>query len=133
LEVSIAARATAPTIEDAFADWTAALASGDAGQVAALYAHDAVLVPTFAPDILRGPKEISRYFSIFLKGGPRCSLLEGVIQTMGDVAVHSGIYRFTLTALDGEPQVDARFTFVYQRRGEAWRVVAHHSSVTGEA
>jgi uncharacterized protein (TIGR02246 family) len=112
-----------------FDAWAEALASGETGRVTALYAPDAVLLPTLSNRMRRNTAEIADYFHEFLLGGPRARVLDEIVRTMGDVAVHSGIYRFTMTALKGRPEIDARFTFVYEWQEHDWKIVAHHSSV----
>lgn len=112
-----------------FDDWADALASRDPERLAALYAPDAILLPTLSNVLRRNTVEIAAYFHEFMLGGPEARVLEGIVRLMGDVAVHSGIYRFTMTAMEGRPEIDARFTFVYERRDDDWKIVAHHSSV----
>ena len=46
-----------------------------------------------------------------------------------DAAMDSGVYTFTLTAADGKKQqVQARYTFLYERLGGQWKILNHHSS-----
>ncbi len=123
----------AATVEGLLQDWADALLTRDPAQVTALYAPDAVLVPTIADWPRKTPADIADYFEEFLAGGPVCRVVEGTIRPMGEVAVHSGVYRFRMTALEGRPVIDARFTFVYQRIHRVWKIVAHHSSAMPEA
>ena len=125
-------KAEVELIESLFEDWIAAVRSGDPEQVAALYAPDAVLVPTISNRIRQTPPGITSYFDMFLLDGVDGRILEGTVRHMGDVAVHSGIYRFTISPGDSPREIDARFTFVYQRLGADWKIVAHHSSVMPE-
>ena len=116
-------------VEQLFDLWAEAVTSRDVERVVALYAHDAVLVPTLSNALRRNPFEIAEYFAEFLLGGPQPRILQGVVREMGEVAVFSGLYRFTMTALPDRPEIDARFTFVYQRQEPGWTIVTHHSSV----
>ncbi len=114
-------------IRDLFAAWDAALRTGDADEVVALYAPDAVLLPTFS-DRVRTTEEGRRdYFAHFLQRRPRASVVEGHARAYGDVAVHSGIYAFAFGA-GAEREAHARFTFVYRRVDGRWWIVEHHSS-----
>ena len=46
-----------------------------------------------------------------------------------DAAIDTGLYQFTLTNRNGSRSVvNARYTFVYERRGGRWLIVNHHSS-----
>jgi len=121
-----------PQIEALLGQWLQRLAGQDPEHLAALYAPDAVLLPTISDQVARTPADIIDYFLHFMTGKPEGRLLDGTVRVMGDVAVHSGIYRFTMTALEGRPELDARFTFVYQRIADEWKIVAHHSSAMPE-
>jgi uncharacterized protein (TIGR02246 family) len=121
-----------PPIEALLDSWLEALDSRDPLRMAALYAADAVLLPTFSNRGARTAAEIADYFRSFMLEKPQGRLVEGVVRDMGEVAVHSGIYRFTLTALEALPELDVRFTFVYQRIAGDWKIVAHHSSTMPE-
>jgi len=112
-----------------FARWDAALASGDPEQVSALYASDAVLLPTLSSRVRGNHAERVDYFTEFLAGGPRGRILSDTVRAVDDVVIHSGLYRFAMSALDGQPEIDARFTFVHQRISGDWTIVAHHSSL----
>jgi uncharacterized protein (TIGR02246 family) len=116
-------------VEQLFDLWAEAVTSGDVERVVALYAPDAVLLPTLSNTLRRNPSEIAEYFAEFLLGRPQPSILQGIVRDMGEVAVFSGVYRFAMTALPDRPEIDARFTFVYQRQNAGWTIVAHHSSV----
>ncbi|MFC8190571.1 SgcJ/EcaC family oxidoreductase [Cellulomonas sp. NPDC057328] len=111
-----------------FTTWDAALATGDPERVDALYADDAVLLPTLAPGIHDTSAERVGYFENFLANDPSGSIDEGVVRVLGkDVATHSGLYTFTFAATGDV--VHARFTFVYERDHGRWEIVEHHSSL----
>jgi len=115
-----------------FDAWDAALSSGDPDAVVALYALDAVLLPTFS-DTVRTTEEGRRdYFAGFLLRRPRARIVEGHARAFGDVAVHSGIYAFVFGA-GPEREARARFTFVYRRIDGRWWIVEHHSSAMPES
>ena len=111
-----------------FDRWNEALESGDPRRVAALYAPDAVLVPTMSNMIRRNAPAIIEYFMAFKKRAPRGRIHDSHIRDMGDYAIHSGVYVFTLTNEAGVADVPARFTFVYERHQGDWRIIEHHSS-----
>jgi uncharacterized protein (TIGR02246 family) len=118
-------------IDALFHAWDTALQTADADVVVALYAPDAVLLPTFS-DRVRTTEEGRRdYFAGFLRRRPRARVVEGHARVFGDVAVHSGIYAFAFGA-GPEREARARFTFVYRRVDGRWWIVEHHSSCMPE-
>jgi uncharacterized protein (TIGR02246 family) len=121
-----------PAAETLFDAWAEALRSRDPAQVVALYADDAVLLPTISNQVRRNHAEMLDYFRNFLVPGPEVRILEQTIRQAGEAVVHTGIYRITMGEMPDDPEVDARFTFVYQRVNREWRIVAHHSSVMPE-
>ncbi|AZZ53244.1 SgcJ/EcaC family oxidoreductase [Rathayibacter festucae] len=125
-----AAAVAAPTdaeVRELFDEWNAALATGDPAQVDALYADDAVLLPTVAPGVLDTSAERIGYFDAFLKKRPTGTIDESVVRDLGDgYASNTGLYTFAL-AETGE-LVHARFTFVYEEIDGEWRIIEHHSS-----
>jgi uncharacterized protein (TIGR02246 family) len=113
-----------------FEEWQSALRTGDVNQVADRYAPDAVLLPTLSPRIRTTREEIVDYFVGFLAKQPEAWVTERVIAVLApDCAVDSGRYSFALTQNGTRQQVEARYTFVYRRTGEAWLIVSHHSSL----
>ena len=114
-----------------FTAWDAALRTRDPDTVVALYAPDAVLLPTFSNQVRRSPEAIRSYFVKFLGRGPSASVEDGSVRVYGDVAVHSGVYAFAFTS-GPLREARARFTFVYRRDHDAWRIVEHHSSAMPE-
>lgn len=100
--------------------WIAALQDLDV--LLSLYAPGAVLLPTISRHVCATAEARRRYFAAFLDKRPACELLE--LHTVGNV--QCGTYRFSFG--NGDPAVDARFTFVWCDTEEG-RIVHHHSSV----
>ncbi|WP_363348613.1 SgcJ/EcaC family oxidoreductase [Methylocystis echinoides] len=113
--------------------------------VTALYAPDAVLVPTLWNGPCFGQKAIRNYFEAeFLPARPEGYLINYSISSTGNVAINSGHYVFEINdikAIEADPtccsaegrakkrvKKNARYTFVYNKIGEEWKIVAHHSS-----
>lgn len=115
-----------------FDRWNAALQTLDPGTVAARYAPDAVLLPTVSNQVRRTPAEIEDYFVQFLKKRPHGTIVQANIRVFGDLAIDSGVYVFDLTTEEGVIQVLCRYTFVYRRDGDDWRIIEHHSSMMPE-
>ncbi len=122
-------------INDLFDKWNQALKTCDPDRVVALYAFNAVLLPTLSNKVRRSHAEMKDYFIQLLANKPSCKINESSIRFYGDIAIHSGIYTFTLfpPAKGSSTVVPARFTFVYQWSGDQWLIVEHHSSLMPEA
>ncbi len=115
-------------IEALFDDWNAALQSHDPKQVAALYAKDAILLPTLSDQLRKTPDMIEDYFTEFLRLNPKGTIIEQHIRVYDPIAVNSGIYSFATTVGGERHDVTARFTFVYRRGPAGWEIIEHHSS-----
>lgn len=112
-------------IKGLFEAWNDALQTGDPKQVAALYASDAILLPTVSNQVRHNHAEIEDYFVHFLAKGPAGKIDESNVRIFDQIAINSGVYTFTLN--DGSV-VPARFTYVYRREGDRWLIIEHHSS-----
>ncbi|MGP4000739.1 SgcJ/EcaC family oxidoreductase [Streptomyces sp. 8N706] len=114
--------------------WQAALATGDPERVADRYAPDAVLVPTMSNRIRTDRDGIVDYFKHFLAQKPEARITRSVVRVLDEnSAVDTGTYRFTLTDENGsERTVDARYTFVYEKKAGNWLMINHHSSAMPE-
>lgn len=122
---------TTQEIAGLFDQWNAALAGGNASAVADLYAADGVLLPTLSPVIRANRDQITEYFEDeFLPKKPQGTITESHVRILdAENATHSGNYRFALTGKDGgKSEVDARFTYVYEKIDGRWLIVEHHSS-----
>ena len=113
-----------------FEEWNAAAQSRDPDRVVALYAPDAVLLPTVSNQIRRNHTEMRAYFVDFLALGPAAVLEDYNLRELGSVAINSGVYTFTFASPPPGAfrVVTARYTFVYERRGGRWPIIEHHSS-----
>jgi uncharacterized protein (TIGR02246 family) len=114
-----------------FDRWNAAVETGDAEKVADLYAPDAVLLPTLSPEIRTTRAGIVEYFEHFLARHPSGEEIRSVVKVLdARSAIDTGLYRFTFHNADGTTDsVDARYTFVYEKRDGAWWIINHHSSL----
>ncbi len=109
--------------------WLDAVNARDLDAVLALYAPDAVLLPTFSPHVLCTEEQRRDYFANLAKQAALdVSLHEKTfaVQRIGVVEVASGIYCFRFE-IDGEPRsFEARFSFVIDQ--VAARPILHHHS-----
>ena len=119
-----------PTTSRALCDtWVAALNEGRLGDVLALYAEDAVLLPTFSPHVLRTAEKRQAYFErLAAQPGLQVMMHEKTlrVQSAGAVEISSGIYCFRMD-IDGEPlSFEARFSYVIDPHSP--HPILHHNS-----
>ena len=114
-----------------FDRWNAAVLTGDAEKVADLYAPDAVLLPTLSPEVRTTHAGIVDYMEGFLARHPSGEEIQSVVKVLDPrTAIDTGVYRFTFHNADQTTTaVDARYTFVYEKRHGEWLIINHHSSL----
>ena len=113
-----------------FDTWNAALATLDPDQVTALYADNAVLLPTVSNQVRHNPAEIRDYFVGFLQKSPQGVIDESNVNILSEThATNSGVYTFTFG--DGST-VTARFSYLYVASDTGWKILQHHSSAMPE-
>lgn len=113
-------------------NWDAALQTRDPGTVAALYATDAILLPTVSNEVRKTPEAIRDYFTSFLKFQPRARVMDQNIRLFDNLSVNSGVYEITLTGEEVETKVICRYTFIYRWYDGGWKIIEHHSSAMPE-
>lgn len=121
-------------VAELFQRWNAALASGNPHKVAELYAPDAVLLPTVSNRVRASRADIEDYFAHFLAQKPQGVINYRQVRVLdADNAVDAGVYTFSLTDASGvRRQVQARYSFVYEKRDGRWLIINHHSSAMPE-
>jgi uncharacterized protein (TIGR02246 family) len=98
--------------------------------VTALYADNAVLLPTVSNQVRHNHEEIRDYFVGFLHKSPQGVVDEFNVNMLSDTHVtNSGIYTFTFG--DGS-KVSARFSYLYVASDDGWKILQHHSSAMPE-
>ncbi|MDA8678079.1 SgcJ/EcaC family oxidoreductase [Luminiphilus sp.] len=113
-----------------FDQWNTALSTLNPDTVTALYADNAVLLPTVSNQVRHNHEEIRDYFVGFLQKSPQGVIDEFNVNILSDVhATNSGIYTFTFG--DGS-QVSARFSYLYVASDDGWKILQHHSSAMPE-
>lgn len=105
---------------DAF---VAALADGDAGRAAAVYAADAQLLPP-STELVEGREAIEAFWQAGIDSGLWAVELE-LVRLVGDgrLAYETGRYALTLRPADGEPVVDrGKYVCVHELQEDGtWR------------
>jgi len=109
--------------------WVAAIKSGDPKRVTELYHRDAILLGTFSNKERVGHELILEYFENLLKSPVEVQIVsEHPFVESPDCAINSGHYNFVTNG----KTINARFSFVYQKGNDGWKIVSHHSSVMPE-
>ena len=120
---------TDSTTSELLQEWVAAIKSGDPKQVTNLYRDDGILLGTFSNKERVGHKLIFEYFENLLKSPVEVHIVSENPHVFGSAVVNSGLYNFVR---EGKT-VNARFSFVYNKNNEEWKIVSHHSSVMPES
>lgn len=116
-------------------DWCHAIGSGDLDEIMAMYEKDAVLLPTFGSEILRGQEQLRAYFAdMVLRPNVNVTVLgEDVEINQNSTTGHrvlSGDYEFSWgTNATDMTHLHARYTFAVVQVEGKWLASTHHSSV----
>jgi len=116
--------------QENFNKWNDALKSKDYEKVASLYSTtDLTFLPTVSAEFVRDGPTTKEYFMEFLKKHPVGTVTSDEVQSYGPSAyLHSGMYTFMIGPENERKAVDARFSFMWRKIGDAWKIVHHHSS-----
>ena len=116
-------------ISELLQKWVATIKSGDPKQVTSLYHGDGILLGTFSNKERVGHELILEYFENLLKSPVDVEIVSEHPHVLESAAVNSGLYNFVT---EGK-SINARFSFVYQKDNDEWKIVSHHSSIMPEA
>lgn len=131
LSVSFAAWAgEKEEVEEAFSKWRSALTTGNAKNVVELYDTDAVLLATLSANPITTQEGRIKYFTkLVAKPKLSASVQEEHIRLLdkNNVAL-SGLYTFKFEEDEKTVEIPARYSFVYEKINNNWKIVEHHSS-----
>jgi uncharacterized protein (TIGR02246 family) len=121
--------------QETFKTWNDALKQKDFDKVAALYSSsDLSFLPTVSPKFIRDPHSTKEYFMEFLKKLPDGTITSDNVQRFGSAAyLHTGLYTFMTGPAENRQPVEARFSYMWRKVDEAWKIVHHHSSALPNA
>jgi len=108
--------------------WTSAIKNGDPKQVTKLYDENGILLGTFSPKERVGHELILEYFEGLLKSPVEVQIVSEHPHVFESSAVNSGLYNF----ITNGKTINARFSFVYSKNDDRWKIIAHHSSILPE-
>ncbi|MDF3054392.1 MAG: putative secreted protein [Gammaproteobacteria bacterium] len=124
-------------IKAAYRQWVEAVttAKGKPEKVLALYAPDAVLLPTLKEGPFKTREELQKYFVGFTSLKKLSAKTNKIsVKVSGNIGMASGIYTFSYIDSKGNPvSTKARFTFVYEKIDGKWLIIKHHSSASPES
>lgn len=112
-----------------FHQWSIAVQSGAVDRVIALYNDNLTLLPTMAATTVRDIAGCTEYFTFFCSLHPEAKIVEEyTYELSAESYAHVGVYQFTVDGAAGREKVNARFSMVWQRVGDTWKILHHHSS-----
>lgn len=128
------ASATPVEIEGQINRFAGALATGNPDTVTALFAADAVLLPTLSNTVRTTPAQVRDYFVHFLPKSPAVQVDSSTVRVGCNIAERVGTWTWTLTdpASGSKSKAQARYSFIYRFEGGEWRIDHLHSSLMPE-
>ena len=105
--------------------WVSKIRTNDPSQVVSLYHDDGLLLGTFSDIERKGHDLILEYFENLLKSKVDVEIVTQQKHETESLVTNSGLYNFIV---DGKT-VNARFSFVFIKTGNDWKILSHHSSV----
>ncbi|MDC0171743.1 SgcJ/EcaC family oxidoreductase [Candidatus Nitrosopelagicus sp.] len=109
--------------------WVDKIRTNDPKQVASLYHEDGLLLGTFSDIERKGHDLILDYFENLLKSQVDVEIVTEHKHETESLVTNSGLYNFIV---DGKT-VNARFSFVFIKIDDGWKILSHHSSVLPES
>ncbi len=118
-------------VEGQFDRFNAAWATKNPDTVAALFAPDAVLLPTLSDEERTTPAGIHKYFVHFLEKSPVGRVDSSSIRLGCNMAARMGNWSVDLTdaKTGAKSTAKARYTFVYRYADGGWWIEHLHSSL----
>ena len=113
---------------DMLQTWIENIKSNDANKVADLYHKKGLLLGTFSNIERKGHSLILDYFNNLLKSQVDVEIVTKHEYKSETIATASGLYNFILNG----QKIEARFSFVFLKTKERWKILSHHSSVLPE-
>jgi len=109
--------------------WVNKIRTNDPEQVASLYHDDGLLLGTFSDIERKGYDLILAYFENLFKSKVDVEIITEHKHETDLLITNSGLYNFIVD----EKTVNARFSFVFIKTNDNWKILSHHSSVLPES
>ena len=116
-------------MSDFLENWVDKIRTNDPKQVVDLYYNDGLLLGTFSDKERIGQDLILEYFENLLKSKVDVEIITQHKHESEFLVTNSGLYNFIV---DGKI-VNARFSFVFIKTENDWKILSHHSSVLPES
>ena len=116
-------------MSDFLENWVDKIRTNDPKQVVDLYYNDGLLLGTFSDKERIGQDLILEYFENLLKSKVDVEIITQHKHESEFLVTNSGLYNFIV---DGKT-VNARFSFVFIKTENDWKILSHHSSVLPES
>mgnify|MGYP001174400302 FL=1 len=110
---------------DLLQTWAKKIKINDAKQVAELYHENGLLLGTFSDIERKGKKLILDYFENLFISRVDVKIITQHEFKAESISTVSGLYNF----LVNDRKIRARFSFVFLKDKEDWKILSHHSSV----
>lgn len=126
---------TQADVENQFARFNDAWATGNPDVVTALFTNQPVLLPTVSNSPRTDAASVRDYFVSFLRGKPVGRIDTSTVEIDCQTASRVGTWTVTLTdaATGAKTDVRARYSFIYRYEGGDWKIDHLHSSMMPEA
>ena len=105
--------------------WVSTIKQGDPKQVTNLYHENGILLGTFSPKERVGHELILEYFENLLQNPVDVEIVSEHTHSSESIVVKSGLYNF----ITNGKTIASRFSFVYAKNDNEWKIISHHSSV----
>ena len=110
---------------DLLNSWVEKIKTNDAAQVADMYHTDGLLLGTFSNSERKGQELILNYFKNLFSSQVDVTVITKHEYKSDSISTSSGLYDFEVNGLI----IKARFSFVFLKIEEDWKILTHHSSV----
>lgn len=122
-------------VENQFARFNDAWATGNPDVVTALFTNEPVLLATVSNTPRTTPALVRDYFVSFLRSKPVGRIDTSTVEIDCQTASRLGTWTVTLTdaATGTKTDVRARYSFIYRYEGGDWKIDHLHSSMMPEA
>ncbi|MGE0828016.1 MAG: SgcJ/EcaC family oxidoreductase [Hyphomonadaceae bacterium] len=116
-------------VEAGLARWAEAFAAADFEGIANLYTEDTLFYGS-APPLLRGPSGVLGYFKALPASDGAKVVFENIVaQRLSDTVISIAmIAAFSARSWGENKTVRMRFTHVWVRVGDEWKIASHHAS-----
>ena len=110
---------------DVLNSWVHSVDTNDSSEVVKLYHENAILLGTFSGIERQGIVLIQEYFEGLFRSDIGVEIITRNDFETEMLTTCSGLYNFKVNG----DITDARYTFVFIKVGDSWKILTHHSSV----